>query len=324
MFSTDYKFVEALVSEQQGSYKGLPAEALLTSAEDFKTIFAALPEIKVWIEPGSGHGLGPLLFAELYPAKSSIGIEFEVPRFEASELLKKQSQLKNVSFHQFNLLTQDLPLGDTYFLYFPTGMVLDRMLHQLSQRSDHFRLIVIESHGDLLPRLNKETWLKVVKEIPLKQQRHHSFAVVYENGGKVIPSLHDYSFLKKYLLIQESNQEQWLAESYNLEWQGSDQYLLNCPPRTIRSDQVKNVWDLEQVDKSFHPALGLRGLGELKIETTRGEFQGSLRKIFVSPTFKVEISSGQQVEWSQILKIFWESTLCFDSSSDYFFLPRVV
>jgi hypothetical protein len=324
MFSTDYKSVEEVVSDQQGSYRGLSSEALLTSAEDFKTIFNALPEIKVWIEPGSGHGLGPLLFASLYPQKKSIGIEFELPRFEASEALKKQSAMNNVTFQHLNLLDHDLPLGDTYFFYFPTGMVLDRMLHSLKQRTDRFRLIAIESHGDLLPRLNKEIWLREVKQIPLKQQRHHPFAVVYENGGEASSSLHDYSFLKKFLLIEDENSQQWLGESFNLEWQGQDQYLLNCPPRSIRSEQVKNVWDLEQVESRFHHALGLRKLGELSFETAQGNFVGSLRKIFVSPTFKVEISSGQQVEWSQITKIYWESTLCFDSSSDYSFLPHVV
>lgn len=324
MFSTDYMSVEELVSDQQGSYKGLALEALLTSAEDFKTIFEALPEIKIWIEPGSGHGLGPLLFASLYPERKSIGIEFELPRFEASEQLKKQSALQNVTFHHLNLLDHDLPSGDTYFFYFPTGMVLDRILHCLKRRTDHFRLIAIESHGDLLPRLNKETWLQEVKQIPLKQKRHHPFAVVYENGGRPTSSLHDYSFQKKYLLIEDANSEQWLGESYNLEWQGRDQYLLSSPPRTIHSEQVKNVWSLDQVESRFHPALGLRALGELQIETSLGSFKGSLRKIFVSPSFKVEISSGQQVEWSQVTKIFWESTLCFDSLSDYFYLPRVV
>lgn len=324
MFSTDYKSVEQLVSDQQGSYKGLSAEALLTSAEDFKTIFEALPDIKIWIEPGSGHGLGPLLFASLHPEKKSIGIEFELSRFEASEQLKKQANLKNVTFQHLNLLDHDLPSGDAYFFYFPTGMVLDRILHSLASRKDRFRLIAIESHGDLLPRLNKESWLKISQEIPLKQKRHHPFAVVYENGGMPTSSLHDYSFQKKFLLIEDANTEQWLGESYNLEWQGKEQYLLNCPPRSISSDQVKNVWDLEQVEPRFHHALGLRKLGELKFETTQGNFQGSLRKIFVSPSFKLEISSGQQVEWSQITKIFWESTLCFDSSSDYSFLPHVV
>lgn len=324
MFSTDYESVEKLVSDQLGSYKGLSAEALLTSAEDFKAIFEALPDTKIWIEPGSGHGLGPLLFAFLHPDKSAVGIEFESPRFEASVLLKKESGLTNVTFECLDLLDHDLPIGDTYFFYFPTGMVLDRILFFLKQRTDHFRLIAIESHGDLHPRLNKESWLKFVKQIPLKQQRHHPFAVVYENGGVVTSSLHDFSFQKKNLLIQDEDSSQWLGESYNLEWQGNDQYLLNLPPRSIRSHQVKNVWDLEQVERRFHHALGLRKLGELKFETSQGILLGSLRKIFVTPTFRVEISSGHQVEWSQITKIFWESTLCFDSSSDYSFLPHVV
>lgn len=324
MFSTDYESVENDVSERKGSYKGLASSALLTSEEDFRAIFKMLPDIQTWIEPGSGHGLGPLLFAKLFPEKRSIGIEFEKSRFDISQKLKTESNLSNVQFEHLDLFENDLPIGDTYFFYFPTGMVLDRILNSLSKRKDIFRVIAIESHGDLLPRLKKETWLNEIKQIPLSMSRHHPFALVFESGGEVTSSLHDFSFQKKYLLIEDENKEQWLGESFNLEWQLNNQYILNCPPRSIRSEQVKNVWSLEQTESRFHPALSLRALGELKIETTQGTFAGKLRKIFVSPSFKVEISSGEQVEWSQITKIYWENTLCFDSSSDYFYLPHVV
>lgn len=323
MFSTDFKSVENEVTERSGSYKGLTQEALLTSEEDFKTIFEALPEIQTWVEPGSGHGLGPLLFAKLNPTKSAIGIEFEEARFAISEKLKQQAALTNVEFKHQDLLEHNLPQADSYFFYFPTGIVLDRILHSFKTLSTKFRIIAIESHGDLLPRLKKEAWLKEVKQIPLTSARYFPYAVVFENGGVATSSLHDVSFLKKYLLIEDGAQA-WWAESFGLEWQGDDRYLLQTPPRTISEDQVKRICGIDEVARSFHPALTLRSLGELRIETSSGLFVGKLRKIFVSPSFKLEISSGEQVEWSQITKIFWENTLCFDSSSDYFYFPHVV
>ena len=324
MSSTGFEGIEEKVSDQTGSYKGLTAEALLTSAEDFERIFRALPQIQTWVEPGSGQGLGPVLFAKLNPKAKSVGIEFELARYEASLTLKKTEALSNVTFIHGDLLTTELPPGDSYFLYFPTGMVLDKILHQLGQFTQKVRIVAIESHGDLLPRLRKETWLKEVLQIPLNGQRHSPNAVVFEGTGPQTPSLHDVSFHERYLLIEDQNSSLWLAESLGLEWIREEEYLLACPPRSVLASQVKAVLLFAEIEQKFRLALHLRRLGELQIESGRGTHTGVLRKIFVSPSFKVELSTGEQVEWSQIKKIFWENILCFDSSSDYCFYPLVV
>lgn len=324
MSSSKYDEIEGQVINRPGNYQGLSSEALLTSEQDFLAIFEALPQIQYWVEPGSGHGLGPILFAERFPSKKSVGIEFEKARFDESIKVRDMKNLSNVEFHHWDLLYHDLPLGDAYFLYMPTGMVLDRMLDQLSHSSHDFVLIVIESHGDLIPRLNKESWLKCQMEIPLSSVRHYQNAVVFRKAGLPTESLHSYSFKKNYFLIEENDSSTWLGESFDLEWQRDEEYLLKTPPRTIYSNQVKKILTLNQIEPGLHCALELRKLGELKVETLDGDFTGSLRKIFVSPSFKLEISSGAQVEWSQIKKIFWENTLCFDSSSDYYYFPHVV
>lgn len=319
-----YDEVERNVSNQSGSYQGLSPEALLTSEEDFLTIFKALPHIQTWIEPGSGHGLGPLLFAENFPSKQSVGIEFEKARYDESLRVQRIKNLTNSEFFHQDLLHYDLPLGDAYFIYMPTGMVLDRMLDQLSGLQHGFLLIAVESHGDLLPRLRKENWLESQMEIPLSSGRHYPNAVVFRKKGDPKESLHSHSFKQNFLLIEESDSASWLGESFNLEWQRGEEYLLKTPPRTIYSDQVKKILRLDEIETHFHPALELRRLGELKLQTADRLITASLRKIFVFPSFKLEISSGEQVEWSQIKKIFWENTLCFDSSSDYYYFPHVV
>lgn len=322
--SSEYSQVEDLVSHQMGNYKGLPAEALLTCEEDFRAIFSVLPEVQTWVELGSGHGLGPLLFAGLNPQKKAIGVEFETARHEISQKNKLAAKLTNVEFLRADLLTCELPKGDVYFLYFSTGMVLDRILYELGKRSDAYKIVAIESHGDLLPRLVKEAHLKVIQEISLKSARHAPSAVVFENCGTRKSSFHDLSFQMKYLLIGDEDGQRWLGESYGLEWTQNEQYQVLTPPRTITSTQVKKVLEFGEVQSKFHSALQLRKLGKLIFHTSHGIKEGYLRKIYASPCFKVEISSGEQVEWSDVKKIFWENTLCFDSSSDYFFYPHVV
>ena len=324
MSSSEYLLIEEQVSHQSGNYKGLTEEALLTCEEDFFSLFEALPNISTWVELGSGHGLGPLLFAEKFPHKKAIGVEFEKARLDVGEKKRIQLALSNVEFFHADLLTCPIPNGDVYFLYFSTGPVLDRMLFELGKRVSSFKLVVIESHGDLLDRLKKELWLLPVQEISLKSSRHYPKAVVFEKCASKSSSLHDFSFLPKFFLIQEERNHSWLGESYGLEWLRGDEYQLLTPPRTIINTAITQVLDLHQIRAEYQIPLRLRKLGLLTLHTKHGEKQGIIRKIFITPSFKLEISSGEQVEWSDVQKIFWENILCFDSSSDYFFYPHAL
>ena len=322
MSLSDYLLIEEQVSHQLGNYKGLTEEALLTCEEDFLNLFEALPDISSWVELGSGHGLGPLLFAEKFPHKKAIGVEFEKARLDVGEKKRIQLSLSNVEFLHADLLTCPIPLGDVYFLYFSTGHVFDRILFELGEISTPFKVVVIESHGDLLDRLKKERWLLPVQEISLKSSRHYPKAVVFEKCSRKEPSLHDFSFLPKFLLIQDERNHSWLGESYELEWLRGDEYQLLTPPRTITNSTITQVLDLHQLRDDYQIALKLRKLGLVRIQTMLGEKHGFIRKIFITPSFKLEISSGEQVQWSDVQKIFWENILCFDSSSDYFFYPH--
>ena len=324
MSLSEYLLIEELVSHQLGNYKGLTEEALLTCEEDFLNLFEALPDILTWVELGSGHGNGPLLFAEKFPLKKAIGVEFEKARLDVGEKKRIQLALSNLEFFHADLLTCPIPVGDVYFLYFSTGLVLDRILFELGKIVTSFKLVVIESHGDLLDRLKKESWLIPVKEISLKSPRHYPKAVVFEKCSRKEPSLHDFSFLTKIFLIQEERNHAWLGESYGLEWLRGDEYQLLTPPRTITNSTITQVLDLHQLRADYQIALKLRKLGLIRLQTMRGEKHGFIRKIFITPSFKLELSSGEQVEWSHVQKISWENILCFDSSSDYFFYPHAL
>lgn len=315
--------IESQVSTRAGSYPGLLQEALLTSEADFRAIFESIPGISTFVELGCGYGEGVLLFAKLHPNSVGIGVEFEKPRFDTAQDLRKKLNVTNARFFHADLLTAEIPHGDTYFLYFPTGIVLDRILSELKKRKDLFKLVVIESHGDMFPRLEKESWLKKTQSIKLHSVRHDPYALVFTNLGEAQDSLHEVSFKKQYLWIEDANQDQWIGESYGLEWNFGNQYQLLTPPRTISEDQVKKRSLLSEIPQEFHPALELRRLGELRIETRERVYLGSLRKIFVSPSFKVEISSGEQVEWSEVTKIFWGRTLCLDSCLGFYSFPLV-
>lgn len=316
-FKFDYNLIEKGVGDHVGSYQGLDPRALYTSREDFLAIFSHQLITGTFVDLGCGTGEGCLLYHYLHPDRHAIGVDFEASRIIAGLKIKEELKLSQVSLLHQDLLQDPLPKGDTYFLYFPTGMVLDRVLHELYYAGRFFRLVAIESHGDLFPRLAKENWLRAVAEIPLTSARHQPFARVFERtetvrSEELLP--HTLSFQEQYLLIQEDHYA-WLGESLGLEWSFEDRFELLVPPRSIHWHQVKEILSFDQIPVKYQVALKLRRLGEVTIQTSSSLINGYIRKIGIEPTFHLEISSGAKVEWSDIVTITQGFTLCYASSS---------
>lgn len=305
---------EANLRASPGNYQGLQEEALYTSYNDLIRIMQDEAITGTWVDLGGGDGRTALLYTELFPARLAYSLEFCPERVSAGRKL-----IKNQRTHllEGDLLYCDIPRGETYFLYFPTGIVLDRILHELGNMEHSFKIVVIESHGDLIARLKKEQGLRVIKEIALESARHYPCAIIFEK--KV--NLHQVSFKKRFLLIEENN-ERWWAESLGLEWLKDDLYQLSIPPRTIEEKSVKKVAFFEEIFREFHVALKLRPLGEFRFVTRDRIYYGHIRKIYESPRFEVEISTGERVEWGQVISIYQDQNLCYESSSDYLFLPH--
>lgn len=296
---------EAKVSERNGAYKGLPDEALYTSYEDLERIFSHHLCTGTFVDLGSGKGQSALLYGHLYPERKAIGIEFEGPRVKIGLNIAHKFSFSNVSLIHADLLSAEIPKADTYFLYFPTGEVLDRILEVLYQRSKFFHLIAIESHGDLLARLDLENWLTLKAEIPLSSKRHYASARIYERNFSIratslLPFNH--SFKDNYLLISDHG-EDWIGDSRGMEWTEGERFELKYPPRTIFWRNVKKLMVFDELSHEVKKLVILRRQGTLTIRTCSREFNGLIRKIILSPTFVIEISTGEKVEWKDIVTI---------------------
>lgn len=300
MDKSQYSIIESQVSAREGSYQGLEEAALLTSLEDYNEIFRNLTDFSTYIELGSGHGLGPVLFAHTFPTKKAFGIEFEQARLNESLRLKSSYNLENVDFVFGDLLTCEIPFGDLYFLYFPVGPVLDRILKILGESRSDLSLVAIESHGDLLPRLDRENWLERYFEIPLRAARHYPNAVLYKKIHLKKPSFDDYSFVENFFEIQDEDGSIWLGDSYGMSWCKENLYNLQFPPRTINQDQILNILDEKNLTEFLKELISLRRKGPLSFETDRGILNGEIRKIFIRPDLKLELSSGQHLLFSEI------------------------
>lgn len=318
-FNLPHGTIENDVKIREGSYQGLFREALYTSREDFLTIFNHPLVQGTFVDLGCGAGEGCLLYGSLYPDRKSIGVEFEEARLNYGRGFRDQFNLLNVELLKADLLTSAIPTGDTYFLYFPTGMVLDRILSELYHSQIFFHLVVIESHGDLYSRLDLENWLTLRSELPLKSARHHSQARIYERNKLLRDttlSAFDLSFEHKYLFIQDRD-EVWIGESRGLTWTRDDQFELLTPPRTVFWRNVNKWSDLAKLSPLQKLAVELRKEGELEFTGTDFKISGFIRKIIIHPTFRLEISTGEKVEWEKILTINKGSRLCYASSQSF-------
>lgn len=315
LFKSRHTEIEKNVSQTRGSYQGLSPEALYTSETDLLNIFNHPLTQGTFCDLGCGTGLPSLLYGHLFPERHSIGIEFEESRLEIGRNLRTEYQLSNVELVCADLSKADLPRADVYFLYFPTGHVLDRVLSVLYEQHSSFKLIAIESHGDLLPRLGLENWLEEVAEIKLSSPRHYPSAKVFES--KKTPrskALYPFtlSYQEKFLLISD---EEWIGETFQMEWSGSSKFDLSLPPRTIKWSDVKNVLSFDEIPENYRTSILLRRLGEIEVKTATQCFKGSIRKIMTRPTFHLELSGGELVEWNEIISISQGPHICYESSA---------
>lgn len=311
-FKKTHDSIESGVGSQKGSYQGLPKEALSTDVEDLKTIFQSELVTGTFVDLGCGTGESVLSYGDLFPDRKAIGIDFEEARIAAA----RDFAPVNVQFIRADLLNCEIPEADTYFLYFPTGHVLDRVLTKLYEMKKEFHLVAIESHGDLLKRLELENWLKVVDEIPLTSKRHYPNAKIFksllvERSSELLPFT--VSFQHKFLFISD----EWIGESFGMEWTEDDRFELETPPRTIHWRDVKKLMISEDFPYNVQKVLTLRREGELIFDLGERSLTGFIRKIILKPTFQLEISNGEKVEWTEIKTIRKGSLLCYDSSQAF-------
>jgi hypothetical protein len=209
----------------------------------------------------------------------------------------------NASIISADLLSAEIPEADVYFLYFPTGPVLDRVLEELYRAQKFFRLLAIESHGDLLPRLELESFLQLQEEIPLKSPRHYPKARLYERIFKEQrPGPFNLSFRERYLVVDEGHQR-WVGETMGLSWTAEDRFELATPPRTIHWRHVAQVCELADFSPEVQRCLAFRRHGPVVIKTMDREYRGELRKILLTPVFRLELSTGERVEWDNVITI---------------------
>lgn len=322
--SSRHDELEEAVEDGVDLYRGLSPLALYTTLEDIRLIQSHPAVTGTWVDLGAGIGQTVLSYLCLHPNRKAMGYEKSSARVLAGRKIFNGLGVNPDILRHGDLLTEDLSQGDTYFLYFPTGMVLDRVLEEL-QRKPFFKLVAIESHGDLFPRLAHEPGLRLLAEIELSSLRHHPRARIFEKIPRSSQKLELFkrSFKRDYLIVSEG-MEEWIGETEGAEWMEGIRFNLKTPPRTISHDEISQFYQEEDLCSLTIFLTELRRRGEISVLTEEGRLTGEVRKIYLKPSFCLELSGGQKVKWEEIKEITLKGHRCYDSFSPSSFLLPVV
>ncbi len=323
-FLIDLKDIESKVESSEELYQGLNLDALYSSLPDLEGLFHLIEIGGDFLDLGGGVGFPALVYAQLHPDMNAFSLEKSFVRHEAGKRIKDHFNISNVFFMQADLLNCDIPDVEIYFLYFPTGFVLDRILDELVNKKRFRYLVAIESHGDLIPRLLIDGRFEVEKTFPLTAKRHLDHAYIFKkSAGLISDPTFQLSYKDLILKIQSDNDEIWLGLSKKLSWMKGNLFNLAHPPRTISSKEILEVMAESQLEEDVNFLLKIFKFNELKMITDDFICLGEIRKIIIYPEKRLEISSGQLIEWKKVKFIFWKDYLCYDAYLDYYFLPLV-
>lgn len=310
--------------------QGLTGEALFTSYHDVLSVMEWLHHqgARSWCDLGCGVGRTVLLWSWLFDDAQGVGVELVPERLQEARGAALSLGLGNTRWIEgdFSSPSVKLPKSDVYFLYLSTGPALDAVLEKIKKSAPQSWVVVIESHGDLKPRLQWESWWLApqAQRFPLKSQRHDPWLAVYrvrsehaahalerswEGKSGLLPhelSLHpsplgyllSKSFQRHWEVVIGEDGAQWTMETIGLRWHAFDTIQGQFPPRQFK-------WKPESIGVRHLPndptysqwATWRRENTQLRYQLKNGETASGvvIRKIFVSPSPCIEFSNGRQV-----------------------------
>ena len=307
----------------------LECNALNNSYLDFYRIAQAL-EIKsneTFVDLGAGYckaGLAiPLLNSEI----KVTCLEFVKERIESAKNASLKLPHHSTQFIVQNLLEEnlELPTAKYYFIYLPNGKLLASLLKRLKKisLSSHFKLIVIESHGELVNRLKIEkSWLdSPIVILQSSLQRHDNNIYVFETKKqhqelsqheKEIHKIEDVIYSTKHSEIifkdfdhGDTHQYSWSASSLGAQLNFLDVSFpsieLLYPPKIMPIDYIERVnKDIKSVD--YINIFNRRNNDhDFKISMNQKEFNaGKLRKIILKKDIILEFSRIGRIPYSKI------------------------
>lgn len=170
--------------------EGISNEALYTSYEDFFQIYNELLNLKIksFIDIGAGVARSKILFDILKSPWTNTAVEKANERIEQTQKIAKSLNLEHNNYIVEDATKIDYNLYDAFFFYFPVSsslnLIMNNILYCASIKETPTYVIAVESHGDFFNYLKSHCpWLKIVKTIKTKSNRHNENILLLETNS---------------------------------------------------------------------------------------------------------------------------------------------
>jgi SAM-dependent methyltransferase len=314
--------------------QGLTHEALFTSYHDVLGVMEWLytQGARSWCDLGCGIGRTPLLWAWLYPEGRGVGVELVPERLEEARASARALPLSNTHWIEGDFASPsfELPAADAYYLYLSTGPSLDALLEKIKKRARPAWVVVVESHGDLKPRLNWESWWLVPhgQRFKLQSHRHDPWLALYqvrplhpglqlerswEGRSGLLPEelsrhpsplgyLLGKSFHRHWELVVAEAGALWTLDTLGLSWHDSETLQGQSPPRQVKWRAGEIGLRRLPEEAEYQRLAHWRRTG-VALDYGAGSHQGKrvqMRKIYIAPELVVEFSDGARFAHSKL------------------------
>ncbi len=242
--------------------------ALNNSIFDFYQILKNLGDDITICDIGSANSLLSITANLFFPKVKIISIEPVASRM--SEAIKLNEKLEsNHEFYKmlFNEVTIEIRY-DYALIYFPTGKTLENILSKIMNSSNaKMGIMAIESHGDLINRLNQNGCLSLDKTVSkLISPRHDPLVHLYQYNQQALRSKTDEVLEKLYdqeksVIEIETNSKKWigLTERSDVHFKQNQQFIINLkyPPRSVSSEDKFKFISIKEIDFETQVLLNL-------------------------------------------------------------------
>lgn len=207
-------------SKDPNIYQGTSETALSTPFYDYYQILKDLDDTESLADLGAGHCKGSLLSEAIGKSGKCDSYEVSIERLKGARRTAHQLGLSSDSIRELDLLRDELPIAQCYFIYLPLGELIYRPIQRLLKAKRKARFYVVESHGDLIDFFSSmPKWFTLIKVLPSEGQRHRKGIYVYEFGpcsiemmdpnssGFIYTFVSEYSEDREVLLKKESGQQ---------------------------------------------------------------------------------------------------------------------
>ena len=303
----------------------LNSHALNTNYSDFLAIFKLYSSRRPakWVDLGCAQGKMGIIAHYFFKSFSYTGIDLVCKRFQKAKEITASN--KKIKFLKGNLLSLTLPKADYYFIYLPHGEVLESVLKGLYQQAkkSSFKIIVVESHGEVIPLLETLPWLKKEPiELKLNSKRQNPKAYTFSPIRKELLKRYKapktilkdeltfhyarLNFLEYDIFIKNPKEEYTISarEMTPIIRKGKVLELETKYPRTILKEE-----DFTIKKRNYDHYL-LSKLATLRAKNQRINFFDQtnqkfiknvfVRKLFISPKVLLETSEGYRYELSKV------------------------